>query len=138
MADDEPPETSDEQHPTDDHGGTKDQAGTEDPDRPITRDEDGKTPSAGFFRRFRQLVQGSGSAGTSFSVFEEIFAPTRHQARVEIQAQQRAVKPAPAPTDPPDLEPPGPGGKAADRYQGRVVIRRPPRSNPDRGREERR
>ena len=75
------------------------------------------------FRRFRRLMLGSGSVGTSFSVFEEIFAPTRHQARTEIQAQSRAVRPAPAPTDPPDLE--GPGPNPADRYQGRVVIRRP-------------
>ena len=91
-------------------------------------DEDHKPLPDGGFRRFRRLMLGTGSAGTSFSVFEEIFAPTRHQARIEIEAQTRAVKPAPAPTDPPELEPPGPG--ATRRFEGRVVIRRRPPDEP--------
>jgi hypothetical protein len=95
------------------------------PAQPEGHGEDADLPRASLFRLFRQLVLRSGSAGTSFSAFEEIFAPTRHQARIEIQAQSRLVKPAPAPTDPPELEPPGPGTN--DRFQGRVVVhRRPP------------
>jgi hypothetical protein len=80
----------------------------------------------GGFRRFRRLMLGSGSIGTSFSVFEEIFAPTRHQARIEILAQSRAVRPAPridrstrtgATRPQPGRPTPGPGGHSGAPYR---------------------
>jgi hypothetical protein len=64
------------------------------------------------------------AAGGSFSVFEEIFAPTRHDANLLLEAQRLVGQPAPAPSDPPFLEPLGPEG-STDRFRGRVVIRPP-------------
>ena len=65
---------------------------------------------------------GRGSAAVSFSMVEELFGPTRHRARIEIEAQRSQAEPSPAPTDPPerpDQDPP-----AAGRFRGRLVLRR--------------
>lgn len=69
---------------------------------------------------------GAGTRGTAgvFSVFEQVFAPNAHDARRDLQEQRRIGRPAPAPTDPPDLSP-TPGG----RFRGRIVIRRPTESS---------
>jgi hypothetical protein len=80
--------------------------------------EDGP-PRSGVFRWLRNH---SGSATPSVFLVEELFAPSRHQARMEIEAQRRVSRPAPAPTDPPNLEPPGSPG-SNDRFRGRIVIR---------------
>jgi hypothetical protein len=71
---------------------------------------------------FRRWGAGNGSAAISFSMIEELFGPTKHQARIEVEAQRRLARPVPAPTDPPDLPEPGPD--AAGRFNGTVVIRR--------------
>ncbi len=67
------------------------------------------------------MSQGS-SGGSTFSVFEEIFQPSRHEANLLLEAQRLVGQPAPAPSDPPFLEPVGPED-SADRFRGRVVIR---------------
>jgi predicted enzyme related to lactoylglutathione lyase len=70
----------------------------------------------------RWLTEGSRSAGTPFSVFEEIFAPTRHEANLLLEAQRLVGAPAPAPSDPPFLEPVG-AEVNSDRYRGRGRMR---------------
>ena len=62
----------------------------------------------------RRGARGSGSAAISFSIVEELFAPSRHQARVVMEAQQRAAEPVPAPADPPDLPPSVPVREGGD------------------------
>jgi hypothetical protein len=49
---------------------------------------------------FRWLRNHFGSATPSVLLVEELFAPSRHQARMEIEAQPRVSLSAPAPTDP--------------------------------------
>ena len=72
----------------------------------------------------RRLAQRSASGGApAASVFVEIFAPTHHEANLVREAQRLVGVPAPAPSDPPFLEPVG-SEATADRYRGRVVIRR--------------
>jgi hypothetical protein len=68
----------------------------------------------------RRLGAGTRGAAGAFSVVEQFFAPNAHDARRDLAEQRRIGRPAPAPTDPPDLAP-GPGG----RFRGRIVIRRP-------------
>jgi hypothetical protein len=80
----------------------------------------------GVLGAFRRWGAGNGSAAIS-SMIEELFGPTKHQARIEVEAQRSLARPVPAPTDPPpDL--PEPGAEAPDRRRGRftgiVVIRR--------------
>ena len=82
---------------------------------------DGPKSSPGLLRR---LAQRSASGGApASSVFVEIFAPTHHEANLVREAQRLVGVPAPAPSDPPFLEPVG-SEATADRYRGRVVIRR--------------
>jgi hypothetical protein len=81
--------------------------------------------SPGLLRRMATHSSG----GHPFSVFEEIYAPTRHEANLLMEAQRLVGAPAPAPSDPPFLEPVGPEA-AADRFRGRVVIRTSPPVDP--------
>jgi hypothetical protein len=53
-------------------------------------------------RLLRRLTPRAASGGAPFSVFEEIFAPTRHEANLLREAQDLVGAPAPAPTDPPN------------------------------------
>lgn len=70
----------------------------------------------------RRLARRSAPGGAlASSVFVEIFAPTHHEANLVMEAQRLVGAPAPTPSDPPLLEP---VGAEADRYRGRVVIRR--------------
>ncbi len=85
-------------------------------------------PSGGVFRR---IAPGRLGSAFAFSIFEEIYAPAHRQARDEIEEQRRVGRPAPAPTDPPDLpDPTVPGaqdpvpGRSRKHFGGRVVIRR--------------
>ena len=80
--------------------------------------------AGGVLGAFRRWGAGSGSAAISFSMIEELFGPTRHQARIEVEAQRRLARPVPAPTDPPDL-PESDHDASARRFTGIVVIRRP-------------
>ena len=84
--------------------------------------QDEQVLSGGVFRR---LAASAGSVGTSFSVFEEIYGPTKHEARIEVEAQRRIGKPAPAPADPPDLQP-ADGDPAGSRFSSRIVIQTQP------------
>jgi hypothetical protein len=103
--------------------------GGQDADDVLAQDElardwlgvDGAKGSPGLLRRLAQGV-GSGGAPAS-SVFVEIFAPTHQEANLVKEAQRLVGVPAPAPSDPPFLEPVGPEG-TINRYRGRVVIRR--------------
>jgi hypothetical protein len=72
----------------------------------------------------RRMAAGSTGGGTFFSVFEEIYAPARHEANLVLEAQRLVGAPAPAPSDPPFLAPVGRDG-AGDKFRGRVVIRKP-------------
>jgi hypothetical protein len=92
-----------------------------DDDGPVsTRADLGPAPSGGVFRR---LAASRGAAAmSSFNVYEEVFAPTRHQARLEIEHQRRVGRPTAAPTDPPDLDRQG-LGRPPSRFAGRVVLR---------------
>jgi hypothetical protein len=80
----------------------------------------------------RRMAAGSTGGGTFFSVFEEIYAPTRHEANLAIEAQRLVGAPAPAPTDPPALEPVGRDGELG-KFRGRVVIRKAPAADPPAG-----
>jgi hypothetical protein len=72
---------------------------------------------------FTRLGLGKKSGALSFSALEEIFAPSRHEARQEIEQQRRVGRPTAAPTDPlePEPEPERPG---SGRFSGTVVIRK--------------
>ena len=107
----------------------RDRAGRgQDPDDVLAQDElardrlaAGPNSSPGLLRR---LAQRSASGGApASSVFVEIFAPTHHEANLVREAQRLVGVPAPAPSDPPFLEPVG-SEATVDRYRGRVVIRR--------------
>jgi hypothetical protein len=78
-------------------------------------------PGGGVMRR---LSAGSTGMAGVFSIVDQVFAPTRDDARRELEEQHSAPAPAPAPTDPPALGPSG-GPGASDRFRGRIVIRRP-------------
>ena len=61
----------------------------------------------------------------AFGALEEIFLPSGATARDELENQKLVGEAAPAPTDPPRLDPPGlitdgPG----QRFTGKVVIHR--------------
>jgi hypothetical protein len=83
--------------------------------------------TGGLLGLFRKWGSGSGSAAISFSLVEELFGPTKHQARIEMEAQRRLAQPVPAPTDPPELSESDPAtrSKPQGRFAGRVVVRRP-------------
>jgi hypothetical protein len=82
--------------------------------------------TGGVLGLFRRWGAGNGSAAISFAMIEELFGPTKHQARIEVEAQRSLARPVPAPTDPPDL--PESRAEAPGRHRGRfagiVVIRR--------------
>jgi hypothetical protein len=107
----------------------RDQAKREQDDDVLAHDElarerlafDAEPGSPGLLRR---LAVRSGSGGVQSSVFVEIFAPTRYEADLMLEAQRLVGAPAPAPSDPPFLEPVGAEANS-DRYRGRVVIRKP-------------
>lgn len=53
---------------------------------------------------FRRLNFGKkGAVAVAFSAAEELWGPAKHDARIEVAAQHRVGRPAPAPSDPPDL-----------------------------------
>jgi hypothetical protein len=87
----------------------------------------GPSHTGGVLGAFRRWGTGSGSAAISFSMLEELFGPTKHQARIEVEAQRRLAQPVPAPTDPPELSEPDPDGSARPRtrFSGTVRVRRP-------------
>jgi hypothetical protein len=81
-------------------------------------------PAGGVFRRF---APGAGGFGNALGAVEEIFAPARHEARIQLEEQKRVGKLAPAPGDPPDLAEPEPARSArpGQRFKGTVKIPRP-------------
>lgn len=85
-----------------------------------------QTGTGGVLGVFRRWGAGNGSAAISFSMIEELFGPTKHQARIEIEAQRSLARPVPAPTNPPDLTESGAeaAGRRRGRFTGVVVIRR--------------
>lgn len=80
--------------------------------------------TGGVFRRWSELSRRLG--GLSVPVIEELYGPSRHQARMEVEEQRRLAEPAPSPTDPPELPPAGPAapGRTRSRFAGVVVVRR--------------
>lgn len=68
---------------------------------------------------FRNKARSSGSRGM-VGIMDEVFAPTRHEAQLELEAQTRLPAPAPTPGD-------GPG----DDFRGTVRIDLSARSAPD-------
>lgn len=63
-------------------------------------DGDDEPPlSGGVFRRLSKLLGRWG--GVSVPVIEEVYGPTRHQARQQVQEQRQAAEPSPSPADPP-------------------------------------
>lgn len=100
------------------YGAGFDEAGYDDIDLP---------PGGGVFRR---LSAGTSLFAVDFSLAEELFAPTRHQARQELEVQRRVGRPAPSPTDPP-LLPADPGPAAgARRFAGRIAVPPPAHAVP--------
>jgi hypothetical protein len=85
-------------------------------------DDDPDEPRTGVFRRLSGDTRGG--AANAFSAIEELFGPARHEARIEIEAQRRIGRRAPAPGDPPhlvladDSDDAGP----APRFAGTVVF----------------
>lgn len=79
------------------------------------------------FGAFRRWGAGKGRVALSLSVFEELYGPTRHQARIEVEEQRRLSQPSPAPTEPPELAEPAASapGRRRGRFKGIVVVRRP-------------
>lgn len=79
--------------------------------------------TGGVFRRWSQLSRRLG--GLSVPVIEELYGPSRHQARMEVEEQRRLAEPAPSPTDPPELPPEGPAapGRTPSRFTGVLVVR---------------
>lgn len=69
--------------------------------------------AGGVFRRCSELVGRWG--GLSVPVIEEIYGPSRHQARIQVEEQRRVVQPSASPTDP---------GRSGRRFTGTVVLRR--------------
>lgn len=83
----------------------------------------GSRRTSGVFRRW---CAGKGRVALSFSVFEELYGPSRHEARIEMEEQKRVERPSPSPTDPPELPAPGSAvvSRPRGRFQGIVVLRR--------------
>jgi hypothetical protein len=60
-----------------------------------------------------------------FGSFEEIFNPSAARSREELEKQKLVGVAAPAPTDPPLLDPPGlTTDEPGQRFTGKVVIHR--------------
>ncbi|MGZ4595776.1 MAG: hypothetical protein ACXV3V_02520 [Actinomycetes bacterium] len=79
--------------------------------------------AGGVFCRLGRLFRRWG--GLSVPVIEELYGPSRHQARIEVEQQRRLAQPSPAPTDPPQLPEPGTraSGRPRGRFTGVVVVR---------------
>lgn len=84
-------------------------------------DEQPPEAGGGVFRRLGAGTQGS--AGM-MGIVDQLFAPNAHDAKRDLEEQQRVGKPAPAPTDPPELRP-APGADPADRFRSTIRLRRP-------------
>ena len=62
----------------------------------------------------------------TFGGLDEFFHPSAANARDELERQKTVGPAAPAPADPPLLDPPGPATDEPDkRFTGKVVIRAP-------------
>ncbi|MCG2621697.1 hypothetical protein LVY72_07175 [Arthrobacter sp. I2-34] len=59
------------------------------------------------------LKPGATGAAGAFGAVEEVFAPARYEARLEIERQQQAPAPAPLPGDTGPDEAPGPEQRRA-------------------------
>jgi hypothetical protein len=71
--------------------------------------------------------QPQGEQIMAFGAFEEIFLPSAAKARDELDNQKLVGEAAPAPTDPPRLDPPGLiTDGPSKRFTGKVVIRSRP------------
>jgi hypothetical protein len=80
--------------------------------------------AGGVFQRLSTFFGRWG--GLSVPVVEELYGPTRHQARLDVEEQRRAAAPIPAPTDPPEFtDVARKTGRASRRFHGLVVLRRP-------------
>jgi hypothetical protein len=74
----------------------------------------------------RRLNLGKkGSVAIAFSAAEELFGPTKRDARIVVEQQRRVGRRAPSPTDPPDLAT-GADATDADRFAGKIVINSKP------------
>ena len=84
-------------------------------------DEQAPEAGGGVFRRL-----GAGTKGSAgmMGIVDQLFAPNAHDAKRDLEEQQRVGKPAPAPTDPPELKP-APGGDPANRFRSTIRLRRP-------------
>jgi hypothetical protein len=76
----------------------------------------------------RRLAAGTGGLSGVIGVFDQLWAPTHHQARQELEEQRHIGRPAPSPTDPPDLTP-DPDAGPAGRFSGSIVLHRPPEND---------
>jgi hypothetical protein len=73
---------------------------------------------------FRRLSAGSKGSAGMMGVFDQFFAPNAHDAKQDLEEQERVGKPAPSPTDPPELRP-DPGDHPTARFRGTIRLRRP-------------
>ncbi len=89
-----------------------------------TADDDPDEPRTGVFRRLSGDTRGS--AANAFSAIEELFGPAKREARIEVEAQRRIGRRAPAPGDPPYLiDADDVDAADAARFAGTVVIALP-------------
>jgi hypothetical protein len=73
----------------------------------------------------RTTAQQKASWAIMFGSFEEIFLPSAARSREELEKQKLVGEAAPAPTEPPRLDPPGLAtDEPGRRFTGKVVIRR--------------
>ena len=84
-------------------------------------DEQAPEAGGGVFRRL-----GAGTKGSAgmIGLVEQFFAPNAYDAKRDLEEQERVGKPAPAPTDPPELRP-EPGSDPGQRFRGTIRLRRP-------------
>ena len=71
---------------------------------PPTDDTGRPARTGGLLGLLRRWGGRSAGVNASFAMVEELFGPTRHQARIEIEQQKGLAQPAPAPGDPPERE----------------------------------
>lgn len=84
-------------------------------------DEEPPESGGGIFRR---LSASSKRSAGMMSVFDQIFAPNAHDAKQDLEEQERVGRPAPAPTDPPELRP-APDDDPAHRFRSTIRLTRP-------------
>lgn len=89
----------------------------------------GRPPTGGVFRLFRRWYAGKGRAALSFSLVEELFGPSRHEARIMMEEQQRVGRLAPAPTDPPELPEPDPAAVIRPTGRSKQIVVAVPRAH---------